>query len=94
MTGTVAGPVFQAVVGTLNGKYETQTARSLLGVGELGTLAADSTTSHAHVGTTLGGGLGDWRWYSNETYDRTRTTTLTDTGDAGHREAKRYRLIH
>jgi hypothetical protein len=83
LTGTIAGPVLKDVPASLNGVFEHLTSRSLLGLGDAGALTSDREARHAHVGGTIGGGIGKWRWSSTGNYDRTSTATLTDTSISG-----------
>jgi hypothetical protein len=43
-------------------------------------LAQRSSSIAAHLGTTINGGLGTWRWSVTGNYDRSDTQTFTETG--------------
>src|SRR5689334_10065606 len=68
------------VSATLNAELEHDEGHSLNGLGEnvLGSLGRDTTTNSAHVGTTLNGTKGQWKWNVTGNADWARDTTGTD----------------
>lgn len=91
LNGLVAGHVPGDVSATLNGRFETNGSRSLLGPGDDGPLARDTDMRAVRLGTTLNGRMGQWLWTLTGNYDRSRTEILTDTGTApGARDAARF----
>jgi hypothetical protein len=80
---TVSGEVIENLSTTLNGSFEASRSESLYGLGSAGPLKGESDTRLAHVGATLGGGLGRWQWTFTGNYDRTRIDTIIDSGAAG-----------
>jgi hypothetical protein len=81
LNGVVSGPVGGDATGTLNGRFERNRSESLLGPGATGPLRRNSDEDVAHVGTTLGGRVGQWQWTALGNYDRVISRTLTDLGD-------------
>ena len=81
LNGVISGPVLGDVTGTLNGRYEENRSESLLGLGATGPLRRNTAGDAAHLGTTLGGRVGQWQWTALGNYDRATSTTLTDPGD-------------
>lgn len=87
--GTVSGNVLGDISSTLNARFEASEGESLLGLGPDGVLTRDVDTRTAHLGTTLGGLVGEWRWTFTGNYDRISTDILTDIGSSGTPDAAR-----
>nr|WP_246352604.1 TonB-dependent receptor plug domain-containing protein [Sphingomonas xinjiangensis] len=81
LNGLVSGHVLGEVSATVNGRFEANRSRSLLGLGEDGPLRRDSDQDAAHLGTTLGGRTGNWQWTAIGNYDRVASKTRTNLGD-------------
>lgn len=82
VNGLVSGNLFNNMSTTLNGRFEVGDSQDLLGRGEHGTLARDTDTRAAHLGTTVHGEIGKWLWTFTGNYDHLRTEVLTDRADA------------
>jgi hypothetical protein len=80
LNGVVSGPVVGDATGTLNGRFERNRSESLLGPDTTGPLRRNSDEDVAHLGTTLGGKVGQWQWTALGNYDRVLSRTLTDLG--------------
>lgn len=80
--GTVSGTVLSDISSTLNGRFEASKSESLLGLGSTGPLTRDTDTRVVHLGTSLGGLMGQWLWSLTGNYDRTSIDTFTDANDA------------
>lgn len=78
LNGTLSGNLLGRVSSTLNARLEASDGESLLGAGPDGVLISDVDTRIAHLGTTLGGVAGKWRWTLTANYDRISTDILTD----------------
>lgn len=83
LNGTASAAILDGVTSALNGRFETTSSRSLLGIGTDGAIARDIYTRVAHLGTTLDGRIGTWTWSLTANYDRSTTATLTDSAVAG-----------
>ncbi|MEP9400437.1 TonB-dependent receptor [Sphingomonas sp. VNH70] len=81
VNGVVALPLATDVSATLNARFETNHAESLLGPGARGPLRRDSDREVAHLGTTLNGRSGRWQWSATGNIDRTDSRVLTDITD-------------
>lgn len=84
LNGTVGGEWLGGVSSTLNGRFELNESRNLLGLGMDGALERDIDTRTAHLGTAHSGPAGKWLWFLTANYDRTRTNTFTKVGDPAH----------
>lgn len=82
VNGLISGNLLDDVSSTLNGRYETSSSESLLGLGSDGPLTRDVRSNVGHLGTTLSGVTGRWLWSFTSNYDRTITDTSTDAGEA------------
>lgn len=85
LNGLISGHVLGEVSATVNGRFEANRSRSLLGLGDDGPLRRDSDQDAAHLGTTLGGRAGKWQWTAIGNYDRVASKTRTDLGDRSTR---------
>ncbi|MFV0622741.1 TonB-dependent receptor [Sphingomonas sp. ac-8] len=81
LNGLVSGPVLGETSATVNGRFEANRSRSLVGRGEDGALRRDSDGDTTHLGTTLAGRTGTWQWTALGTYDRIASRMRTDLGD-------------
>jgi hypothetical protein len=82
LNGAVSGEWLSGVSSTLNGRFEAVETKSLLGPGPDGPLERDIDSRAAHLGTELGGRIGEWGWSFTGNYDRSSIATSTDTGGA------------
>ena len=75
--------IFGNVSATLNGEIEHQEGRSLIGLSDrlLDTLARNTSTDSAHLGTTINGNVAQWRWNVTGNADLARSMTRTDRDD-------------
>ena len=91
LNGTASGNVLGDVSASLNGRFEANESRSLLGLARSpdGTLDRSNPLERetdirvAHLGTALGGQMGKWLWSFTGNYDRTSTSTSTETSGGG-----------
>ncbi|MFL6844380.1 MAG: TonB-dependent receptor plug domain-containing protein [Allosphingosinicella sp.] len=82
LNGLVSGNLFDNVSSTLNGRFEVSDAHDLLGRSGSDTLARDSDTRAAHLGTTFHGEIAKWLWTLTGNYDRLRSRVTTDLAQA------------
>lgn len=85
LNGLVSGNPLDGVSSTLNARFQTTGAESLLGSRGDGPLRRDSEARTLQLGTTQNGRLGQWLWTLTGAYDRISTNIKTDTGDAAER---------
>lgn len=79
LTGTVSADVIKGLSSTLNARLGSERNESLFGIAATGApLTGTVETDTRHLGTTLGGRLGDWQWTLTGNYDRTSTDTRID----------------
>ena len=80
---TINRTVFGDVSGTVNTEVEHSEGRSLLGLSDFALEPLDRRTesNSAHVGLTLNGDKGRWRWSAIGNGDVSRNTTLSERGD-------------
>lgn len=81
LSGLASGNLFGDVSSTLNARFETNAAASLLGVGNGGPITRDLDTRSIHLGASLNGREGAWIWSLTGNYDRATNDIATDTGD-------------
>jgi len=81
LNSVVSGDLIKGVSSTLNGRFEENKSKSLLGLGDGGPLTRDIDTRLAHLGTSLGGSIDKWLWSFTGNYDRVSADTLTDTNN-------------
>lgn len=81
--GVASGPILAAVAATLNASVERNHSRDLLGRSADRTLRRDDRQDAVHVGVTLGGGAGTWRWTALGNLDQRSGRTLLDQAVAG-----------
>ncbi|UYY57151.1 TonB-dependent receptor [Sphingomonas sp. S2-65] len=81
LNGIISGNLLNDISSTLGARIEANDSNSLLGLGSNGPLVRDTDTHTVHVGTTLGGRIGQWMWSFTGNYERTITDTVTDTND-------------
>lgn len=79
LNGLVSGTLFGSVSSTLNGRFEANSSKSLLGLGADRVLTRNTDMRSFHLGTALNGRLGKWSWSFNGNYDRITTDILTDS---------------
>jgi hypothetical protein len=78
VNGLVSGSLFDNVSYTLNGRIEIADVHDLLGRVGNATLARDTDTRAAHLGTTLHGEVSKWLWTFTGNYDHLHTEVMTD----------------
>ena len=80
---TVNRQIFDTVSATLNGEYEHNDGRSLIGLDEslIDPLARKTRSDDAHLGTTLNWDKAEWHWNVTGNADLVRSTTRTDRDD-------------
>ncbi len=84
LNGVLAGHLFSAVAGSINGRIDVNRNVSLLGTGADGrVLRRDSDRTLVHLGTTLSGSQGRWQWTAIGNFDRIDGEVLTDAGGMG-----------
>lgn len=86
--GIASGPVLAAVAATLSASVERNHSRDLLGRSADRVLRRDDRQDAAHVGVTLGGSAGGWRWTALGNLDRRSGRTLIDQA-VGRRDTVR-----
>lgn len=82
VNGLVSGSLFDNVSSTLSGRLDLSNSHDLLGQGVNGTLARDTETRAAHLGTSLHGQIDKWLWTFTGNYDHLRTKVSTDRAEA------------
>lgn len=77
---TISRTVLGNAAATLNAEVEHSDGRSLLGLSDVGLepLTRDTNSDSVHLGMTLGGNTGPWRWSLTSNGDVKETVTLTD----------------
>ncbi|MBW6526458.1 TonB-dependent receptor [Sphingomonas sp. RHCKR7] len=86
--GVASGPVLAAVTATLDASVERDRSRGLLGRSPIGTLRRDDEQDAVHVGATLGGSAGTWRWTALGNLDRRSARTLVDQATGGRESVR------
>jgi hypothetical protein len=86
--GVASGPVLTAVAATLSASVERNHSRDLLGRSADRVLRRDDRQDAVHVGVTLGGSAGGWRWTALGNLDRRSGRTLIDQA-VGRRDTVR-----
>lgn len=69
LSGVVSGPILNNVTASINGRFETDTNRTLLGFGSSGQLLRNVSTNAIHLGFGLKGHAGKWLWSTTGNYD-------------------------
>jgi hypothetical protein len=86
--GIASGPVLAPVVATLSASVERNHSRDLLGRSTDRALRRDDRQDAVHIGVTLGGSAGGWRWTALGNLDRRSGQTLIDQA-VGRRDTVR-----
>lgn len=77
LNGVVGSQMTKDVSATVNGRYEENRSTSLLGLSGSTPLKRKDDRSTFHLGTTVNGAVGAWRWNVLANYDRAANDTLT-----------------
>jgi hypothetical protein len=90
LNGLVSGTLLGAVSSSLNGRFEENDSKSLLGPGVDRVLTRNTDTQSFHLGTSLNGRFSKWIWSFTGNYDRVTTNVLTDSAaQSGARDEAR-----
>lgn len=90
LNATLSRELIKDVASTFNASFDTNTGRSLFGLGANGLISGRTQTQVGHVGTTWNGRISRWQWTITGNHDHTRIVTAVDSAGAtsGSNEAR------
>jgi hypothetical protein len=81
LRGVMSGPINERTAAILQGRFEQQDGRGLLGNGLDGPIVRKTENRTAGLGATLSGDVGRWQWTFFGNFDHRRELALTDRAD-------------